>query len=111
MTDKIGLRLDRLRTIRAQRGLTQRELARRSDLSDSMIQKYESGINDPTSYTLKLIAEQLEVSVDYLLGMTDDPRIQVRDPSLDDNERAMLEVYRREGWTGVIRLGAERLSK
>jgi hypothetical protein len=76
-----------------------------------MIQKYETGVNDPTSYTLKLIAEQLEVSVDYLLGMTDDPRIQVREPSLDDAERAMLEIYRREGWSGIIRLAAERLSK
>ena len=97
--------------MREQRGLTQRELSRRCDLSDSMVQKYETGVNDPTSYILKLIAEQLEVSVDYLLGMTDDPHIQVREPSLDDNERTILEIYRREGWTGVIRLGAERLSK
>ncbi len=97
--------------MREQRGLTQRELARRCNLSDSMIQKYETGINDPTGHTLKLISEQLQASVDYLLGLTDYPHIQVREPSLDDNERAILEIYRREGWPGVIRYGAERLIK
>ncbi len=111
MTAKIGLRLDRLRLIREMRGLTQRELARQCNLSSSMIQKYETGINDPTSSILKIMAEQLDVSVDYLLGLTDDPQIHVREPSLDDNERTMLEVYRLEGWSGVIRFAAERLPR
>jgi transcriptional regulator with XRE-family HTH domain len=110
VNEKIGLRLDRLRSIRESRGLTQRELARLCELSSSMIQKYETGINDPTSYILKIIAEHLEVSADYLLGMTDDPHIQVREPSLDDNERAILEIYRHKGWMGVARLSVEKMS-
>lgn len=57
------------------------------------------------------MAEQLDVSVDYLLGLTDDPQIHVREPSLDDNERTMLEVYRLEGWSGVIQFAAERLPR
>jgi len=76
-----------------------------------MIQKYETGINDPTSYILKFMARQLDVSADYLLGMTDDPRIQVREPSLNDSERIILEIFRRDGWQGVARLSVEHLSK
>jgi len=76
-----------------------------------MVGKYEVGENDPTGYILKSLAEQLQVTTDYLLGLTDDPYIQVREPELTSEERIILENFRDNGWVGVIRLGAERLSK
>lgn len=111
MVDKIGLRIDRLRATRERRGFTQRELGRRCNISNAMIQKYEAGVNDPTSAVLRQLAEHLNVSVDYLLGLTDDPYLAACDLSLDDAERTMVDTYRNDGWPGVIRLGVERLTK
>jgi transcriptional regulator with XRE-family HTH domain len=101
----------RLRQIRENKGYSQRELGRLCNLGANQINRYENGISDPTIHTLKSIADQLEVSTDYLLGVSDDPIVQVREPALNRDERAIVEVYRREGWPGVIRLGAERISK
>lgn len=58
-----------------------------------------------------MIAYYLDVSTDYLLGLTDDPRKRYGDTDITDDERTMLEPYRREGWPGVIGLGAERITK
>ena len=76
-----------------------------------MISKYENGWGDPNVQTLKLIAEALNVSADYLLGIIDDPHVKFGTMPVEDNERIMLETYRREGWQGVIRLGAEKLAE
>lgn len=107
----MGLQIDRLQALREQRGLSQRELARLCGLSATQIHKYESGQNDPTSNNLVIIAERLHVSSDFLLGMTNDPHGHAGDGTLTDDERVMLQIYRRDGWPGVIRLGAERLTK
>jgi len=104
------LRVDRLRTIREQRGLSQRELARLCGLGETQINKYESGLSDPNVESLKLMAEKLGVSTDYLLSITDEPRGHLGDGQLDESERVMLNTYRREGWQGVARLSVEHLS-
>lgn len=111
MITKIALRPDRLRKLREQQGLSQRGLARLCGLGEAQVNKYENGQFDPSSGYLKVIAEKLGVSTDYLLGVTDDPRGHFGDGTLNDDERDMLDTFRREGWTGVIRLGAERLAR
>lgn len=66
------LRFDRLRALREGRGWSQRELARQSGVGDAQISRYESGLSDPTATSLKALAEALDVSIDYLVGLTDD---------------------------------------
>jgi transcriptional regulator with XRE-family HTH domain len=107
----MALRTDRLRALREQHEWSQRELARLCGLGVTMINKYENGESDPSATNLQLIADQLDVSADYLLGRTDDPRGHVGDGQMNDEERAVLEAFRREGWPGILRLGADRLSK
>jgi transcriptional regulator with XRE-family HTH domain len=111
VSTQIALRIDRLKSLREQRRLSQRELARLCGLGETQINKYENGLSDPSSTNLMLIARQLDVSTDFLLGVSDDPHVQVREPGLNVEEHQMLETFRREGWPGVFRLGAERLSK
>jgi len=106
----MGLQVQRLRILREQRGLSQRELARLCGLSATQIHKYENNQSDPTSSNLANIAEVLVVSSDYLLGKTDEPRGHFGDGQLDEDERTMLNTYRREGWQGVARLSVEHLS-
>ena len=58
----------RLKERREQQGLTQRELARRLEISKSMITKYEGGVHSPPASLLVPLATVLGVTADSLLG-------------------------------------------
>jgi transcriptional regulator with XRE-family HTH domain len=105
------LRTDRLREAREKQGWSQRELARLCGLGEAQIHRYENGVSDPAAKYLKLIAEQLGVSTDYLLGLSDKPRGQLGDSELNVDERAVLEAFRRDQWSGVVKLGVDRLAE
>jgi transcriptional regulator with XRE-family HTH domain len=107
----MALVIERLRTTREHLNWSQRELARRCGLGEVQIYRYESGITDPSTDSLKKIAEVLNISTDFLLGLSDYPHGQVGDGVLDDDERVILNAYHREGWSGLARLSVERLSK
>lgn len=108
---QVSIRTDRLRDTRERLGLSQRELARRSGIGDAQINRYEKGLTDPTGSSLKLIASTLNVSVDYLLELADDPRGQFGDGELDADEQAIVEAFRRDGDAGVAQWLADRLKK
>lgn len=63
-----------LKSLRTARGLTQEQLAEflsektGQDFQRTSITKWERGKHEPTAYTLKLIAEAFDVTVDYLIG-------------------------------------------
>ena len=57
---------DKLTYYRKRRGLTQEELAEHSGISIRTIQRIEKGLSAGSPYTLKVIAEVLEVSTDDL---------------------------------------------
>jgi transcriptional regulator with XRE-family HTH domain len=104
-------RADRLRRLREQHGWSQRELGRRCGFGDSQIRKYENSAIEPTATNLKIMADELGVSADYLLSATDDPIEHIEDGRIDQDEQALLETLRREGWLGVAHLSVERLYK
>ena len=58
----------RLRAARSIRRWTQRDLARRMNVPPSCIAHFESGARKPAVTTLRLLADALSVSADYLLG-------------------------------------------
>ena len=63
----------RLREVRLQRGLSQQEAASRAGISMNSLYHYEKGNKVPSAVVLARLAEVLDVSADYLLGLTDDP--------------------------------------
>jgi transcriptional regulator with XRE-family HTH domain len=63
---------DRLRIRRLELDLTQDELAAKLGFGSSQINKYENGKNDPTAEVLVRMANELRVSTDWLLGLTDE---------------------------------------
>lgn len=65
---------ERVKELRLQKKLTIRDLAREISIDHTAISKWENAINTaPQDMVLKL-AEYFNVSTDYLLGRTDDPR-------------------------------------
>lgn len=64
----------KLKTLRKQRGLTQKELAEKLFLSQSSITRFEKDEILPTSETLSKIANYFDVSIDFLLGRPQPPQ-------------------------------------
>lgn len=64
----IGKRID---YIRRKKGLSQNDLGKALDIDTRTIKRYESGIVKISLDMLKKIAEALEVTTDYLLGVSD----------------------------------------
>ena len=67
------MRGDRLRKVREARGYTQEELAEHLNIGSLQIWRYENGETEPKGDVVAKIAQYLNVSTDYLLGLTDNP--------------------------------------
>lgn len=89
------MRIDRLRAIRELRGLSQQELASRCGLGINAVWKYENGETDPSSQVTARLAQELEVSADYLLGLVDDPKAILTEEDLSPMERKLLQAVRK----------------
>lgn len=63
---------NRLRMLRKSRKVSQTHLAKALGYGYTAIANYESGRNEPSLGDLRRIADFFDVSVDYLLGRTDD---------------------------------------
>lgn len=66
---------DRLVTLRKSHNLTQKQLAVEIKLSELAIQHYESQRRKPAFDALIALADFFDVSLDYLVGRTDNPKI------------------------------------
>jgi len=74
----------RLRELRAQKHLTQAQVAARVGVTASMISSYETDIRLPSYEVLIRLANLYGVSVDYLLGRTDVRALDVSGLSEDE---------------------------
>ena len=62
--------MENLKKIRIRQGLTQRQIADATGISQSLLSKYENGERTPTCGNLIALAKFLDTSTDYLLGLT-----------------------------------------
>lgn len=63
---------ERLRQLRTERGETQVQVGETTGLGARHYQEFERGSYFPSAESLCLLADHFEVSVDYLLGRTDE---------------------------------------
>ena len=66
---------DRLQQLKIEKKLLQKDIAKDNNLSLRAYQYYERGERVPTSDTLIKLADYFNVSIDYLVGRTDNPEI------------------------------------
>lgn len=62
-----------LKQLRSKKEISQRDLAKTLNISPSTIAMYETGQREPDNKTLSQLADYFNVSIDYILGRTDDP--------------------------------------
>ena len=90
----------RLREVRERGGLGQAELSTLSGIPATSISHFEAGRRKPSLVNLRNLADALKVSVDYLLGRTDNPVAHVdavafRDEHLySPQDRELLDDFR-----------------
>lgn len=68
---------NKLKELRKQKRLTQKQVADRIGLAISAVSSYEAGSRYPSYDVLIKLARIFHVSTDYLLGMTDKKEIDV----------------------------------
>lgn len=67
------MKYKRIRDLREDKDLTQQEIADMLFINRRTYAAYENGVNSMTPETLIKIAKIYNVSVDYLLNLTDNP--------------------------------------
>lgn len=75
---------EKLKSLRIEKNLTQKQVADRIGLAISAVSSYESGTRYPSYDVLVKLARIFHVSTDYLLGITNTRNIDVT--GLRDNE-------------------------
>ena len=68
-----GNMANRIRTQRKSIGITQQTLADKIGVSMMTIVRWENGVRTPNSYIMPKLAEALNTSVQYLMGLQDTP--------------------------------------
>ena len=63
----------RLVQLRKSRGITQRQLANELGISELAVQHYEAQRRKPAYDILLALADFFDISLDYLVGRSDDP--------------------------------------
>ena len=91
---------ERLRKLRKDKGIKQEELADVIGVQKSTVSLYEIGKNDPSDKVKVEIAKYFNISLDYLIGVIDEPIPYYRNDlfiklpdDISSNEIEMLSDY------------------
>ena len=63
---------ERIKYLRVEKGCSQDVLAKELGVSNAIISLWEHGLREPTMSSLIAIAKYFQVSIDYIVGLTDD---------------------------------------
>ena len=113
MDNNIG---NKIRYLREERGITQKQLAENISSTNKNIWAYETGYTLPPVDTIIRLSKFFGVSVDYLLGLEDDfggkvagsnsPRSTLSGvpaaPELSNEEKKLIKFYRAIGETARV---------
>jgi len=92
----------RLRATRIARNITQEDLAARLQVGKQQINRWEHNKTEADGHYVARLAQELGVSADYLLGLSDEQQTITGD--LSAAERALLDAWRRGQLVEAIRV-------
>lgn len=64
---------ERLKLLRTERKLTQKFMSEKFEITERAYQRYEANRSTPHFHTLIALADFFDVSIDYLVGRSDNP--------------------------------------
>lgn len=70
-----GDTVNNLKKLRQEKGITQISLQMKTGIEQALLSKYENGERVPPTETLMILADFYDVSMDYIMGRTDNPKI------------------------------------
>ncbi len=83
---------NKLRTLRTQAGMSQTELAKKLNITKSVVSYYELQERTPSPDVLVQLADIFHVSTDYLLGLNHKKMIDVSDLTDEDFQFLLLTI-------------------
>ena len=91
--------MERLKELRKERNLLQKDVAKLINVGRTTYVKYENGDSEPSLKTLIELANYFDVSIDYLLEVTDERKPSSRSlehsrSGLSREEREIVKAYR-----------------
>lgn len=84
---------ERLIELRKSKNYTRESLAEKLEISKYTLRNYELSVNEPGSSFLKRVSDFFDVSIDYLMGMTEEKE-KIRPYNLKASEYMHIEKYR-----------------
>lgn len=91
---------ERLQELRKDKGLSQNDFAKILGVSHYTVSSYECNRSDPDDKAKIKIAELFDVSIDYLIGLIDEPVSYVREKNIitapknfDNNDIEDIKTY------------------
>ena len=67
----------RLKQLHESKGISQMKLALDLSINQNSISRYETGVREADYKTLIMLADYFDVSIDYLLERTDNPKTNI----------------------------------
>lgn len=67
--------MNNLKRLRKEKGITQISLQMKTGIEQALLSKYENGDRVPPTETLIILADFYDVSMDYIMCRTDNPKI------------------------------------
>lgn len=83
---------DNLNRIMSERGISQKWLADAANTTEATISRYANGVHKPNIDIIVQIAQALNVSIDYLMGVS---VIQSSESEASTEEQLIIKCYRR----------------
>lgn len=98
--------MNRIRELREEKKITQIRLSIELEVSQETVSAYETGKHYPSIKSILKMREIFGVSIDYILGLTDERCQPVYAAKLQDDEAILIQMYRRLDPAGKERVKA-----
>ena len=87
---------NRIRQLRKELHLTQKQLADKINVSSQVISNWERGYTEIGKEDLKELAKALDCSTDYIIGISDNKEPLYRKAGVSENDYNNLSTYQKE---------------
>lgn len=95
----------RLRQLRTEKGLSQKEMAKSIDITSASLSAYENGTKNPSLGVAISIAEKYHVSLDWLSGAD---VVKNDAPGIHDYESLLLSLFKLTDNENIVRINIQR---